>query len=713
MTLLESARFSSSLLTKHADLFLIAMVIAVIMLMIVPLPTYLIDLLISANIALSFVIMMMTMYAPNVLAFSSFPSLLLFTTLFRVGLNISTTRLILLQADAGEIIYTFGEFAVGGNFIVGAVVFIIIAIIQFLVIAKGAERVSEVGARFSLDAMPGKQMSIDADLRAGSIDSEEAQRRRNNVSLESKMYGAMDGAMKFVKGDAIAGLLIAAVNIVAGTIIGVTQMGMTSGESLQLYGVLTIGDGLVSQIPSLLIAMSAGILVTRSGGDVDNVGEQIGSQIFSQPRALIISGFLVFLFALIPGFPKSQLFLLSVILLGMGLSLHYVARAREAKVDRKQEIKQNLRSTLERTRKGVNGANLAIGGSDVGGAGSNAIDDDEFAPVVPLILDLAANLAEHLDYDVLNDELIALRRALYFDLGVPFPGVNLRDNPNLGPFEYVLNLDEVPVGFGSLMKDHVLVRDDPDNIRMLGIQITEGIAFLPSEKSWWVHSNDAERIKAIGGRYLVHEKVISLHLSLILARHADCFIGLQETKYLLDRMEERAPDLVHEVTRLLPLQKIADLLKRLVQEQISIRDLRTIFETIIVWGPKEKDQVMLSEYVRSALKRQISFKYCAGMNILPAVLLEPACEEKIRQAIRQTSSGAFLALDPSSSKMFLKEVQRIANSRKNRRIVIIASIDIRRYVRRLIEGEFYEIPVLDYQELTPEISVQPVDRIRI
>ena len=251
MTLLESARTASSLVTKHADFLLVGMVVAVICLMVVPLPTPLVDLLISANISMSFVILMMTMYAPNVLSFSSFPTLLLFTTLFRVGLNIATTRLILLQADAGEIIFTFGEFAVGGNFIVGAVVFIIIAIVQFLVISKGAERVSEVGARFSLDAMPGKQMSIDADLRAGSIDSEEAQNRRNAVSLESQMYGAMDGAMKFVKGDAIAGLLIAAVNIVAGTIIGVTQMGMTSGEALQLYGVLTVGDGLVSQIPSL------------------------------------------------------------------------------------------------------------------------------------------------------------------------------------------------------------------------------------------------------------------------------------------------------------------------------------------------------------------------------------------------------------------------------------------------------------------------------
>ena len=695
MTLLESARTASSLVTKHADFLLVGMVVAVICLMVVPLPTPLVDLLISANISMSFVILMMTMYAPNVLSFSSFPTLLLFTTLFRVGLNIATTRLILLQADAGEIIFTFGEFAVGGNFIVGAVVFIIIAIVQFLVISKGAERVSEVGARFSLDAMPGKQMSIDADLRAGSIDSEEAQNRRNAVSLESQMYGAMDGAMKFVKGDAIAGLLIAAVNIVAGTIIGVTQMGMTSGEALQLYGVLTVGDGLVSQIPSLLIAISAGILVTRSGGDNDNVGEQIGDQVFSQPKALKIAGTLVFLFALIPGFPKPQLFSLAFILFAIGYALSYMQKNKDLKVDPKVEIQKTLRSATDKRK-----------------AFSKEAGSEEFAPVVPLILDLSNNLSDSLDFSALNDELAALRRALYFDLGVPFPGVNLRENPNLEPYEYVLNLDEIPVAHGKLEPGCVMVREDPDNIRMLGVEVKEGRPFLPSEKTWWIKEEDKDKLKTIGVSYYTHSKVISLNLSLVLARHASDFIGLQEAKYLLDKMEDRAPDLVHEVSRLLPLQKIADLFKRLVQEQISIRDLRSILEAIIILAPKEKDQVMLCEYIRSCLKRQISYKYCAGQNILPAILLEPSVEELIRKSIRQTSSGAFLALDPQSSRRFLKEVGR-ALGKRNRNLVIIASIDIRRYVRRLIETEFYNVPVLDYQELTPEISVQPIDRVRM
>lgn len=693
MSLFDSCRNASLVITRHADFVLVGMVVAVIALMVVPLPTWCVDLLISANLSMSFVILMMTMYAPNVLSFSSFPTLLLFTTLFRVGLNISTTRLILLQADAGEIIFTFGEFAVGGNFIVGAVVFIIIAIVQFLVIAKGAERVSEVGARFSLDAMPGKQMSIDADLRSGSIDSEEAQKRRAAVSLESQMYGAMDGAMKFVKGDAIAGLLIAAVNIVAGTIIGVTQSGLTSGEALQLYGVLTIGDGLVSQIPSLLIAISAGILVTHSGGESDNVGEQIGDQIFSQPRAMLIASMLVFLFALIPGFPKAQLFSLAFILGAIGYALKYMKKMSSQSIDPKKEIQKTL--------------------SPAASKGKMVKSEDDFSPVVPIILDMSPELHSSIDYSILNEELASLRSALYFDLGVPFPGVNLRENAQLKENEYVLNLDEIPIARGCLESNCVLVREDPDNVRMLGIDVKEGLPFLPSEKAWWVSESEAYKLKEFGISYLEKEKVISLNLSLVLARHASDFIGLQETKFLLDKMEERAPDLVHEATRLLTLQKIAEIFKRLVQEQISIRDLRAILESIIAWAPKEKDLIMLCEYIRTSLSRQISYKYCAGQNILPAVLLEPNVEEVIRKSIRQTSAGSFLALDPQSSKSILADAKRALGNRKGKNVVIIASIDIRRYVRRLIESEFFDVAVLDYQELTPEISVQPVDRIRI
>ncbi len=694
-SMLSTARTSVGLVTKHADLMLVVAVIAVIALMILPMPTPLVDLLISMNLAVSFVIMMMSLYTPSVLGFSSFPTVLLFTTLFRLGLNICTTRLILLQADAGEIIFTFGEFAVGGNFVVGAVVFIIIAIIQFLVIAKGSERVSEVGARFSLDAMPGKQMSIDADLRAGTIDGAEAQKRRDEVGLESKLYGSMDGAMKFVKGDAVAGLVIAAVNVIAGTIIGSSMNGLNIGDSLKLYGILTIGDGLVSQIPSLLISISAGILVTRSGGKVDNVGEQIGGEIFARPKALKVASGMVFLFALVPGFPKPQLFSLSFIMFGISYGLEKMSAGTPETGDIKSQL---VEKTLAPAVKGS-------------GRKARRNSGDEFSPIVPIILDLSNDLYESLDYGALDERMIDLRSALYFDLGVPFPGINLRNNPSLPSLTYALNLDEIPLSRGFLKKGMLLVRDQPENVKMLGIEVVQGDEFLPGEPSWWVDKKFKKEIEQIGVTVLDHEDIITLHTSMMLSKHAGDFIGMQESKFILDKMEDRAPDLVHEATRLLPLQKIADIFKRLVQEQVSIRDLRCILENIISWAPREKDIIMLCEYVRVGLKRQISYRYAADQNLLPAVLIDPNVEEVIRKSIRQSSAGSFLALDPDSTKKFISELKRI-RSTTNKRTVIIASIDIRRYVRRLIEGEFYDVPVLDYQELTPEVSVQPIERIR-
>jgi type III secretion protein V len=693
--LLNNAKQTVGLVTRHTDLVLVAMTVAVLTLMIIPLPTPLIDTLIGANLCLSFVMLMMSMYVRGPLYFSSFPTMLLFTTLFRVGLNIATTRLILLQADAGEIIYTFGEFAVGGNFIVGAVVFIILTIIQFLVIAKGAERVSEVGARFTLDAMPGKQMSIDADLRAGVIGMEEAQQRRQEVSQESQMFGAMDGAMKFVKGDSIAGLIVAVVNIVGGTLIGVTQNNMSAGEAMQLYGILTIGDGLVSQIPSLLVAISAGILVTRSGSDSGNVGAQIGGQIFAQPKALMVAASLIFLFALVPGFPKPQLFALAFILGSIGWTLSLIRNAKE-EPDYKDELTKTLKPAVGKAapRPGM-------------------AQKEEFAPVVPIILDISPQLLESLDYASLNEELAALRRALYFDLGVPFPGINIRPNPNLAELSYNLLLNEIPVSRGQFEADMVMVSDTRESLGMLRIEPRAGHCFLPDTPSLWVPAARADLLTKAGLSFMTHPRLLAWHLSLVLSRHAQSFIGLQETKFLLDKMEDRAPDLVREATRLLPIQRLSDIFQRLVSEQISIRDLRGILEAVIEWAPKEKDVVMLVEHVRSALKRQISYRYTSGQNILPALLLDPQIEETIRKSIRQTSVGAFLALAPEVSQRFLTALNAALGKQQNQqhRPVLLASIDIRRYIRRLIEAEHYELAVLSFQELTPDISVQPVDKI--
>ena len=697
MSLFEKARASVGVVTRHNDISVVFLLVTVIALMIIPLPTPLVDTLIGANMALSFIMLMMSMYVRTALDFSVFPTMLLFTTLFRVGLNIATTRLILLQADAGEIIFTFGEFALGGNFVVGAVVFLILTLVQFLVIAKGAERVAEVGARFTLDAMPGKQMSIDADMRAGVIDMEEAQKRRSRVSQESQMYGAMDGAMKFVKGDSIAGMIVAVVNIVGGTIIGVTQNGMTASDALHVYGILTIGDGLVSQIPSLLISISAGILITRTGDSDDNVGAQIGMQIFGQPKAILMAGGLVFLFGLVPGFPKPQLFSLAALLGGIGYVLKRVGETPQSP-DAKAELSRSLSASAQPKPK-------------PGSAGQR----DEFAPTVPIILDISQEMGATLDYATLNDELATLRRALYFDLGVPFPGINIRPNPALPALSYILNVNEIPMSQGVLEKDMVIVRDTQENLAMLGIEYKQGESFLPDVEPLWVPQSRAAALTKLGISCMDHARILAYHLSLILARHASSFLGMQEAKYLLDKMEERAPDLVREATRLLPIQRISDIFQRLVQEQISIRDLRTILEALIEWSPKEKDTVMLTEYIRSALKRQICYMYSKGQNMLPAILMDPTVEETIRKAIRQTSAGAFLALDPDTTQRFMQAVSHAAGTYQSssQKPVLMASMDIRRYVRRLIEGEHYGLPVVAYQEVTPEISIQPISKIRL
>ena len=699
MNALATARNIVSHTTKHSDLALVGLLVAVIALMIMPMPTFLVDTLIGANMSLSFAILMMTMYVKTPLEFSSFPTMLLFTTLFRVGLNITTTRLILLNADAGEIIQTFGEFALGGNFVVGAVVFLILTIVQFLVISKGAERVAEVGARFTLDAMPGKQMSIDADMRAGVIDMAEAQRRRESISQESKMFGAMDGAMKFVKGDSIAGMVVAVVNIVGGTVIGVTQHGITASQALTIYGILTIGDGLVSQIPSLIIAISAGILITRSGDANENVGAQIGGQFFKQPKALLIAGGLIFLFALIPGFPKPQLFTLSFALGGFAYVLNRIQQM-PASRDAKTDFEKSVRASTEPQGSSPRSASEA---------------QDDFSPTVPIILDISQELSTALDYDKLNDELAALRRALYFDLGVPFPGINLRVARRLSGLSYELQVNEIPLSSGMLEANMQLARETKDTLTMLGVQVKQGEDFLPDVPSLWISNEDAARLEKGGVACMSHSRIIAYHLSLLLSRHAGDFIGMQETKYLLDRMEERAPDLVHEATRLQPVQRIAEVFQRMVQEQVSIRDLRGILEALIEWSAKEKDIIMLTEYVRSALKRQICYMHSRGQNMLPAILLDPPVEETIRKSVRQTSAGAFLSLDPDTTKRFLDAVTDAAGDYRthSQKPVILASMDIRRYVRRLIEAKHYSLMVLSYQELTPEISVQPLSRIRL
>jgi type III secretion protein V len=678
------------------DIVLAVMIVAIIFMMILPLPTLLVDVLIGMNMTLSAVLLMVAMYLPTPLAFSSFPSVLLVTTLFRLGISIATTRLILLQGDAGSIIDTFGNFVVGGNLVVGLVVFLILTIVQFVVITKGAERVAEVAARFSLDAMPGKQMAIDGDMRAGTIDMDEAKRRRRAVEKESQLYGAMDGAMKFVKGDAIAGLIIVAVNLLGGILIGMLQRGMTAGKAMQTYSILSIGDGLISQIPALFISICAGIIVTRVQSDEgpSNVGKDIGSQIMAQPRALIIGGCIALGMGFIPGMPSFVFLLLGIPLIAMGIAM----RPRRQIDEKTGEITEvpALAASDSAARKPTRGDGT-----------------DEFVPTVPLILDVADNLRTALKADELNDELIKIRRALYFDLGVPFPGIQLRFNDRLDANTYHIVLTEVPVAQGMLRIDQVLVRESADKLSALGVEFEKDRAFLPGVESVWVATETAELLSRAGMSFMNPTQILTFHLATVLRKYSAEFIGVQETRFLLGAMEQRFPDLVKEATRVMPTQKIGEILQRLVSEDISIRNLRTILESLVEWGQKEKDSVLLTEYVRGSLKRQISFKYSSGQNMLPAYLLAPKVEETVRSAIRQTSAGSYLALDPAASRKLVDNLKKAVGKlpTSGARPVLLASMDIRRYMRKLIEADLYDLQVLSYQELVPEVNIQPLARV--
>ncbi|MDR2737445.1 MAG: type III secretion system export apparatus subunit SctV [Puniceicoccales bacterium] len=690
-----SAKGGVMKLSRFNDIILAFLVMMIIALMIMPVPTPVLDCLLGVNLTISVLLLMMSLYIPRTLDFSTFPSVLLFTTLFRLALNITTTRLILIHADAGQIIHTFGNFVVAGNFVVGAVIFLIILIVQFVVITKGAERVAEVAARFTLDAMPGKQMSIDADVRAGAIDNDMAKFKRDELGRENQLYGALDGAMKFVKGDAIAGLIITVINVVAGLIIGIMQKGMTAEKALKVYSILTIGDGLVSQIPALLISMTSGVIVTRVSSDASTaLGQDITKQIFAQPKAMLIAAVMVVLLMMIPGFPKVPFLVLGTLLFLGGKKLSKPARAAPTTVSRA-------------------GAGLP---SDATPKASQAKQDDgEFSVTVPLLLDVATVIEQSVEPDLLNDQLIQVRQALYYDLGVPFPGIHLRFNENLSDGMYQILLQEVPVSQGKILPGHVLVRESKESLGILNIQFKEEKPFLPNMPSLWVENALVPQLERANIHYMKTPQIFTYHLSFILKKYASEFLGLQETRFLLENMEKLFPELVREVQRILPVQKISEVLQRLIQEEISIRNLRLIMQCLIEWGQKEKEPILLTDYVRTTLKRYISYKYSGGQNILAVYLLDPAVEDVVRKAIRQTSAGSYLALDPEVAKKLVHAIKEEVGdfSNETNRPVLLTSMDIRRYVRKLIELELYELPVLSHQELTEEITIQPLGRINM
>lgn len=687
-------------IAKRQDVILAVFIVSVIFMLILPLPTALVDTLIAFNMAIAVVLLMVAVYLRTPLEFASFPAVLLITTLFRLALSISTTRLVLLQGDAGQIIAAFGNFVVGGNLVVGLVIFLILTIVQFIVITKGAERVAEVSARFSLDALPGKQLSIDADMRAGAITLEQARELRAKTQQESKLYGSMDGAMKFVKGDAIASIIIVFVNLLGGLGIGMLQRDLSFAEAIHIYSILSIGDGLIAQIPALFISITAGIMVTRVSDDTDdsNLGKDIGSQISAQPRALLIAAAMLVVMAFVPGFP-AIIFLVMAVVLGSPAAIAIFT------------IKKASGWETENTEPST----PIAPNKPVGGGAFLASRDPIFAPTLPVLVELPSSAVNLDGPDKIREQINQARLSLYYRLGTPLPVIETRINSALENYQYKIFIGEIPTAEGVLRLNSVFVMENTQNLDAFKIEYSSGEKFLAHHETLWVDNSYKQKLDGAGFAYKNNLEMVQYHCEIVLSKYASHFIGIQEVKFLLSRMEESAPDLVKEASRALPIQTITELLRRLVQEYVSIRDLRQILSAIVEWGSKEKDPILLVEHLRSSLSRQISYQYSVGYNILPAFLLDNEIEEAVRNGVRQTSVASYIALDPEISKKIIAKVKDMIGEALNSDSspVLITAMDIRRYVRRLLETDLPELPVLSHQEIAAEITLQPLGRVVI
>ena len=692
-------------LTRYGDIALAGMIVMVLIMMIIPLPFFVLDLLLTLNITLSVVILMVTIYVPEALRIASFPTILLVTTLFRMGLEISATRLILIHGEAGEVIQSFGQFVVGGNFVVGFIMFLILTLVQFLVIAKGAERVSEVAARFTLDAMPGKQMSVDSDLRAGNITMEEAKKKRRNLERENQLFGSMDGAMKFVKGDVIAGMMITAINIVGGLIIGVSMKGMDVARAAKTYTLLSIGEGLVAQIAALLISLAAGMIVTRVAAEEEgaNLGREIGTQLLAQPKALAIASGLLVGLGLIPGLPKIPFFILAALTGSIAYALFKLQERSGGDITtllaKKGEEEKKKLEEAKKKEEELTGLPLPA----------------------PLALELSAEMTAVLnpaDANRFLSELVPqIRERLFFELGVRFPGVRVRGNvPGLGTDSFVIKLNEVPVVFAQVMLNHFFVNDTAANLRLLQIDAIEGQNPMTHMPGSWVPETMKEKTDAAGLNPIDIPGYVALQLGDIMRKYAHEFLGIQEVQAILDQMDQIYPALVKEtVPKLVSVHLMTEILKRLVQEDISIADMRSILQAIALWAPVETNPTTLTEYVRTEMKRFISFKYTRGQNNLVVYLLDPEIEEIISNSIRQSENGNYLALEPDTAQEILKTFeQEVGNLPQSaQKPVVITTMEVRRYLKKLVEIHHPEIAVLSYQELAPEIRVQPIARISL
>ena len=674
---------------KKADIGVAAYVLAAFIMFIVPIPSTLLDCLLACNMAVAFAVMFGCMFAKEALDMSYFPTILLFTTIFRIALNVSSTRLILTSGNPGQVVRTFGEYVGGNDLIIGGIVFIIMIIIQFMVINKGSERVAEVTARFTLDAMPGKQMAIDADLNTGTITDAEAKIRRDKIQQESSFFGSMDGAVKYVKGDATAGLIITAVNLIGGIAMGMLRQGLDISTALQTYSVLTIGDGLVSQIPSLLISLSTGILVTKGSKDAD-FGTVLISQLFGVPKSLYLVGAVLCGLGIVTPLPWW-------IFVGLGLFFIITARQIETRVQTAKvetEVEQE-EAAAEEIRQPENVTSLL--------------------QVDPIELEFGYGIIPLADVNQggdLLDRVVMIRRQIALELGTVVPIIRLRDNIQLNPNQYIIKIKGVQISEGEILFDHYMAMN-PGYVEeeITGIPTLEPSFHLPA---LWITEGQRERAESLGYTVVDPPSIIATHLTEIIRQHIAELLTRQDVQNLINNLKESNPSLVEElVPKLLGVGEIQKVLQNLLKEGISIRDLLSIFETLADYAPTTRDTDILTEYVRQNLKRAISARFFPANETTSVVTLDPKVEQEIMGSVKQTEQGAYLTLDPEKTKAIINSVQTEIGKLESlgKSPIVITSPIVRVYFKRLTEDYFKDLIVVSYNEVESNIELQSVGMV--
>lgn len=671
---------------KRQDLVVVVLLVTAILMMILPLPTWLVDVLIAVNLSGAVLLLMMGLYLKRPLEFSTLPSVILIITIFRLALSITTTRLILLDAEAGSIIETFGQFVIAGEIIVGLVVFLIITIVQFVVITKGSERVAEVSARFTLDALPGKQMSIDSDLRNGDIDAAEARSRRRTIEQESQFFGAMDGAMKFVKGDAIAGLVIVAVNLIGGIAIGMVSHNMAAGEAVETYSLLTVGDGLAAQLPALFVSLAAGSVITRVATDQnENLGADITREMISSTVALRVAGVILFVMMLIPGFPKVVFFVIASCFMAISFS----------------------------DKLGL----FMFGEPKADANSSSDLLDTVGLEKSPFVVRVNPDLLSDEDKAVFADESREATLGLSAEIGLAILPPRLVEDTSQPLDTIGIDLDDVAVAGFTLDPERLGIDADAESLVLADVDHEPSSAApMGFRNLHWINERDADKMLDKGFQVMSPLEVLLIGARATQQRFASQCVGVQETRAALVGMAQHYPDLASEVRELLPMNKVAEVFRRLVDESVPVRNQRLLLEALAEWGAKEQDPVVLTEYVRTALKRQICNALAGEDRIIPVYLLDGAVEDALRNAVRQTTVGEYLALDEGVSAALVETIRQNLRDpiEGGSQPVILASLDVRRFVRSLISNNgMRHIAVLSYQDLSTEFTITPLTTIHM